>query len=74
MIQPPRRNPIHYLEPLKEHLQELKESDMIEGPLQQEEPSTWFSNLVITGKKWDQEAKGKDSEGGGERPEPSVGK
>ena len=39
VIQPPRRILIHYLEPLREHLQELKESDVIEGPLQQEEPA-----------------------------------
>ena len=34
VIQAPRRIPIHYLEPLKEHLQELKNSDVIEGPLE----------------------------------------
>ena len=68
VIQPPCRIPIHYLEPLKEHLQELKESDVIEGPLEQEEPGTWISNLVITGKKWDQEAKGRpDALASGER-------
>ena len=53
VIQPPRRIPMHYREPLREHLKEMLEQDVIEGPLQEEEAGTWISNLVITGKKWD---------------------
>ena len=33
----------------KEHIQELLELDVIEGPLKKEELGTWISNLVITG-------------------------
>ena len=59
VVQPPRRIPLHYQEPLKEHLEELLEAGVIEGPLQHEEEGTWVSNLVITGKKWDTEKKEK---------------
>ena len=59
VVQPPRRIPLHYQEPLREHIQELLEAGVIEGPLQQEEEGTWVSNLVITGKKWDTEEKRK---------------
>ena len=34
VVQPPRRIPLHYQEPLKEHIQELLEAGVIEGPLQ----------------------------------------
>ena len=57
VVQPPRRIPLHYQEPLREHIQELLEAGVIEGPLQHEEEGTWVSNLVITGKKWDTEEK-----------------
>ena len=60
VIQPLRRIPIHYRELLKEHLKEMLEQDVIEGPLQEEEAGTWISNLMITGKKWD--AGDKDNE------------
>ena len=55
VIQPPRRIPLHYREPLEDHLAELLEQDVIEGPLQKEERGTWISNLVITAKAWDKE-------------------
>ena len=55
MIQLPRRIPLHYREPLEDHLAELLEQDVIEGPLQEEERGTWISNLVITAKAWDKE-------------------
>ena len=55
VIQPPRRIPLHYREPLEDHLAELLEQDVIEGPLQEEERGTWISNLVITAKAWDKE-------------------
>ena len=53
VIQPARRIPLHYVQPLNEHLEELLREDVIEGPLTDEEPGTWISNLVITDKKWD---------------------
>ena len=55
VIQPPRRVPLHYVQPLKDHLEELKEEDVIEGPLQEEEEGSWIANLVITDKRWDGE-------------------
>ena len=55
VIQPPRRVPLHYVQPLKDHLEELKQEDVIEGPLQEEEEGSWISNLVITDKRWDGE-------------------
>ena len=57
VIQPPRRIPLHYIQPLKDHLKEMVEEEVIEGPLQEEEEGSWISNLVITDKKWDDEAK-----------------
>ena len=57
-IQAPRRIPLHYLEPLKQHLKELVENDVIEGPLTEEEEGSWISNLVITDKKWDESKPG----------------
>ena len=57
VIQPRRRIPLHYMQPLEDHLKELLEEDVIEGPLVEEEEGTWISNLVITDKKWDEAAK-----------------
>ena len=51
VIQPPRRIPLHYVQPLKDHLKELVEEDVVEGPLTEEEEGTWISNLLITDKK-----------------------
>ena len=51
IIQPPRRIPLHYIQPLKDHLAEMIDQDVIEGPLAEEEGS-WISNLFITDKKW----------------------
>ena len=53
VIQPRRRIPLHYVKPLEDHLAELLDEDVIEGPLVEEEEGTWISNLVITDKKWD---------------------
>ena len=55
-IQPPRRIPVHYMEPLEKELNMIRD-DIIEGPLEAEEPGTYISNLVITDKKWDQSGK-----------------
>ena len=57
VIQPRRKIPLHYVQPLEDHLKELMEEDVIEGPLVEEEEGTWISNLVITDKKWDGESK-----------------
>ena len=54
VIQAPRRIPLHYMEPLKQHLEEMVLNDVIEGPLKEEEKGSWISNLVITDKKWDE--------------------
>ena len=53
IIQPLRRIPLHYVQPLKDHLAEMIKEDVIEGPLAEEEEGSWISNLVITDKKWD---------------------
>ena len=55
IVQPPRRIPLHYVEPLKQHLDELVEAGVVEGPLLEEEEGSWISNLVITDKKWDKD-------------------
>ena len=60
MIQPPRKIPLHLMEALRLHIEELKEQGVVEGPLEEEEEGTWISNLVITGKAWD---KGEKKEG-----------
>ena len=52
IIQPARRIPLHYRQPLKDHIEELIREEVIEGPLEEEE-GTWISNLVITDKKWE---------------------
>ena len=57
VIQARRRIPLHYTKPLEDHLKELLEEDVIEGPLVEEEEGTWISNLVITGKRWDEAEK-----------------
>ena len=51
VIQPPRRIPLHYMERLEAELKKMKSEDIIEGPLDLEEPGTFLSNLVITDKK-----------------------
>ena len=53
VIQPVRKIPLHYIYPLDNHITELLQQDVIEGPLIKEEPGTWMSNLVITDKAWD---------------------
>ena len=51
VIQPPRRIPLHYLDRLETELEKMKAEDIIEGPIDIEEPGTFLSNLVITDKK-----------------------
>ena len=42
----------HFMEPLKQHLSELLDGDVIEGPLGSEHATGWVSNVVITAKKY----------------------
>ena len=55
MIQPPQHIPLHYVERLQSEITKMSKDDIIEGPLEIEEPGTYISNLVITDKKWDPE-------------------
>ena len=45
VIQAPRRIPLHYLDPLKQHLEELVANDVIEGPLKVEVEGTWILDI-----------------------------
>ena len=51
VIQPRRRIPLHYIDRLEVELEKMLKEDIIEGPLDQEEPGTFISNLVITDKR-----------------------
>ena len=53
IIQPTRRIPLHYIEPLEAKIKHLIQNDINEGPLEPEELGTYIINLVITDKKWD---------------------
>ena len=49
-----RTVPLHYMKPLKEHIDLLLKEGVIEGPLGSEEASKgWVHNVVITLKGWD---------------------
>ena len=45
------------LKPLEIELTNMLRDDVIEGPIEIEEPGTYISNLVITDKKWDPSGK-----------------
>ena len=51
VIQPARRIPLHYIDRLEKELQKKFKEYIIEGPIDIEEPGTFFSNLVIIDKK-----------------------
>ena len=51
VIQAPRRIPVHYRERATAELEKMISEDIIEGPIDIEEPGTFLSNLVITNKK-----------------------
>ena len=51
VIQPQRRIPMQYRDRTKEELMKMLKEDIIEGPIDVEEPGTFLSNLVITDKK-----------------------
>ena len=51
VIQAPRRIPLHYKKRAKAELEKMISEDIIEGPIDIEEPGTFLSNMVITDKK-----------------------
>ena len=51
VIQPSRRIPLHYMDRLESELRKMVKEDIIERPIEIEEPGTFLSNLVITDKK-----------------------
>ena len=51
VIQTPRRIPLHDREYAKAELEKMISEDIIEGPINIEEPGTFLSSLVITDKK-----------------------
>ena len=51
VIYPRRRIPLHYIDRLEVELEKMLKGDIVEGPLDQEEPGTFISNLVITDKR-----------------------
>ena len=51
IIQPPRRIPLQYIERTKVEIEKMLSEDIIEGPIEMEEPGTFLSNLVIDNKK-----------------------
>ena len=51
IIQPRRRIPLHCVDRLESEIKKMLDEDIIEGPLDEEEPGTFISNLVITDKK-----------------------
>ena len=53
VVQPPWHIPLHYVDRLLAEIKKMVDEDIIEGPLETEEPGTYISNLVITDKKWD---------------------
>ena len=52
VVQRNRPIALAYRERVEEHIKELIDNDIIEGPLDSTEPLEWVSNVVITGKKW----------------------
>ena len=50
VIQASRRIPLHYMDRLEAELKKMVKEDIIEGPIEMEEPGTFLSNLVITDK------------------------
>ena len=51
VVEPPQRIPLHYVDRLLAEIKKMVDEDIIEGPLETEEPGTYISNLVITDKK-----------------------
>ena len=50
VVQPRRRIPLYNRDRLEAELKRMLEDDIIEGQLDEEEPGTFISNLVITDK------------------------
>ena len=51
VIQPSRKIPLQYKDKLEKKIKEMLDDDIIEGPIEVEEPGTFISNLVSTDKK-----------------------
>ena len=51
VVQKQRPMPLGLQDKVEEHLKELLENDIIEGPLDSTEPHEWVSNAMITPKK-----------------------
>ena len=51
VVQRERPVPLGYRPRLSEHLKELRDNDVIEGPLDSTVPHDWVSNVIITEKK-----------------------
>ena len=51
VIQPSRRIALHYVDRTKKKIESMLAEDIIEGPLEVEEPGMFISNLVISDKK-----------------------
>ena len=51
VVQKQRPIPLNLRDKVLEHLKELLENDIIEGPLDSSEPHEWVSNAMITRKK-----------------------
>ena len=51
VVQKQRPIPLGLQDKVEEHLKELLENDIIEGPLDSSEPYEWVSNAMITRKK-----------------------
>ena len=51
VVQPARRIPLQYIDQTKIEIRKMLEEDIIEGPIDVEEPGTFISNLVITDRK-----------------------
>ena len=50
-----RKVAIYYLKRFERHLKELKDNEIVSGPLDSEDATGWISNPVITGKRCDSE-------------------
>ena len=51
VVQPARRIPLQYIDQTKIEIRKMLEEDIIEGPIDVEEPGTFISNPVITDRK-----------------------
>ena len=52
-----RRVPLHYAAKFDKEVERLRQEDIVEGPLEVEEPGTFISNVVLTDKKDSEEVR-----------------